>query len=89
MQAIPLDVIHDHLVQTGDGLDGPVGASHTALTGPSPDVGSAHRGLYIDVDARGGGIGDGVDVILDILNLVAVEHTHLEGCALVESHRGR
>ena len=89
MQARPLDVVDGDLVQAADLLARPVVARHATSACPSPDVAVGDRGPHIDVDARGSGIGNGVDVVLDILNLVAVEDTHLEGGALGEGHRGR
>ena len=89
MQAVPLDVVDGHLVKAGNLLAGPGAAGQVSLVGPSPDVGIAHRGLDIDVDACGSGIGDGIDVALDILDHASVEDTDLEGRVLVEGKRRR
>ena len=89
MQAVPLDVIHHDLVQAADGLAGPVVASHATACSPGPDMGISHARLDIHVDARGGRWSDRVDVVLDVLDLVAVEHAHLECRVLVKGHRRR
>ena len=89
MQAIPLNVIDGHLVQGADLLAGPGAACQVLITAPCPDIGIGHRSLDIHVEAGGSGFGDGIDVTLDVLDLVTVEHAHLEGGVLGKGHRRR
>ena len=89
MQAVPLDIVEGHLVERADFLARPAVASQALVTAPCPHIGIVHRGLDIDVDAGGGGSGDGIDVALDVLDLVTVEHTHLERGVLAKGQRGR
>ena len=89
MQAIPLDVVNGHFLQAADSLARPVVARHATLAGPSPDVGTGHRSLDIDIDTRGSGIGNGIYIALDILDLVTIQGTYLERSVFGEGHRGR